>query len=306
MRPITLSAVFLGLLCSAAIAGKPSSGGGGGSPPPNPDIAYESLSGNSDKLIVGASNGTNASTLYSGPSAFRFDLAPRSQHQIALVDSTTSATVRLLTYSQTGTGAFATTSNVSLTPARRGSNVDFSPDGTKLAYACNSNGIDSEQLCVYDLTTHAVTIWGSDSFYWDLAWFRGGASIAYSTEDNDGMSRLHEIAGPGQSPQVIFTSKGDIDVDASRTNPNALVLAYHDEAGNARIGLWQDGSFIDPDLAHSTVGFFGELSCNDTHLVYLGPPNTSPDWYIRDLTTGLSTTFSKQNLRWVQYWPTCS
>jgi len=305
MRQAILSAAFVILLCGTAIAGKPS-GGGGGSPPPNPDIAYEQLSGNSNKLIVSASNGTNASTLYTGASAFRFDLGPRSQRQIALVDSTVGATVRLLTYSQTGTGAFATTSNVSLTAARRGSNVDFSPDGTKLAYACNPNGIDSEQLCVYDLSTQAVTVWGSDSFYWDLAWFRNGTSVVYSTEDSDGMSRLHEIAGPGQAPQVIFTTRGDLDLDASRTNPNALVLSYHDSAGNAVIGLWQDGNFIDPNLAHSSVGFYGELSCDDKQLVYLGPPNTSPDWYIRDLTTGLSTTFSKQYLHWVQFWPTCS
>jgi Prolyl oligopeptidase, N-terminal beta-propeller domain len=307
MRHVGLFVGLAALLSSSALAGKPSHGG---SPPPNPQIAYESLSGSSYKLIVSDENGTNASTLYSSASPIRFDLAPRSQHQIAIVDSSTSAALRLLTYGQTGSGSFAATSTVVLDTGayapRRGSSLDFSPDGTKLAYACNSNGIDTEHLCVYDLSTQSASEWGSDSFYWDLVWFRGGAAIAYSTEDPDGNSRLHEIDGAGSNPQVIFTTKGDLDLDSARTDPDALVLDYHDVAGNALVGLWRDGNFIDPNLAHGTIGFFGETNCTDTKLVYLGPPNNSPDWYIRDLNTGLSTTFSRSYLHWVQFWPTCS
>jgi len=306
MRRVALCVVIAVSLCPPAIAGKPS--GGGGSTAPNPQIAYEVLSGKSNKLVVSDENGTNASTLFSSALAFHFDLAPRSQHQIAIVDS--SSALRLLTYGVTGTGAFATTANVVLDTGayapRRNSNVDFSPDGTKLAYACNSNGVDSEHLCVYDLTAQSASEWGTDSFYWDLAWFRGGGAIAYSTEDADGVTRLHEIDGAGATPQVIFETRSDLYLDASRTNANALVLDYHDTAGNALIGLWQDGNFIDPDLAHSSVGFFGETNCRDDELAYLGPPNTSPDWYIRSLTSGLSTTFSKTYLHWVQFWPTCS
>jgi hypothetical protein len=308
MRYSAAAALVWLALSSPAVGGKP--GGGGGGTLPNPEIAYEALSGKSDKLIVSDENGTNASTLYTSSQAFRFDLAPRSQRQIAIIDNSTTTPLRLLTYAQTGTGAFAATGVVVLATAanapRRGSNVDFSPDGSKLAYACNPNGIDAEQLCVFDLATNSSAVWGSASFYWDLAWFRGGSAIAYSTEDADGFSRLHEIDGPGATPQDLFTTKGDIDVDAARTNPNALVITYHDTAGNALTGLWQDGAFIDPNMTNTTVSFFSEPNCDDTELAYLGPPNTSPDWYIRDLTTGLTRVFSKNNLHWVQFWPTCS
>jgi uncharacterized membrane protein len=303
MRYLSTAAVLCITVATAANGGKP---GGGGSPPPNPQVAYETLGGSAYKLIVSDENGTNASTLYRSNSFFRFDLAPRSQRQIAMVDSTTTSMVRLLTYGQTGTGAFAATGTQTLAPARRGSNVDFSPDGTKLAYACDSNNVDSEHLCVYDLASGTVTVWGSDSYYWDLAWFRGGAAIAYSTEDSDGITRLREIDGPGATPQVIFTTKGDLYLDAARSDPDALVLSYHDEAGNALIGLWKDGNFIDPNLANLSVAFFGETNCTDTEVAFLGPPNTSPDWYIRDLTSGLTTTFSRTDYRWVQFWPTCS
>ena len=104
----------------------------------------------------------------------------------------------------------------------------------------------------------------------------------------------------------MFATKSDLYIADVHTNPNALILDYSDPAGNALIGLWQDGSFLDPNLASSTTGFFGELSCDDKLLAYLGPPNNSPSWYIRDLTTGLTSRFSRTYYHWVQFWPTCS
>jgi hypothetical protein len=304
-----LTAIILSLALFGPVSAPTAAAAGSGSLP-NPQVAYEWLGGKSNKLVVSDENGSNASTLYSSAQFFRFDLAPRSQRQIALIDDSTTPALRLLTYTQTGTGGFAASSvavlNTGADAPRRGSNVDFSPDGSKIAYACDSNGVDTEHLCVFDLGTNTVTVWGSDSFYWDFAWFRGGAAIAYSTEDSDGITRLHEIDGPGATPQVVFTTKSDLYLDASRTNPNALVLNYHDANGNALTGLWQDGSFIDPNLTNSTVSFFGELSCNDSELAYLGPPNNSPDWYIRDLGTTQTRVFSKTYYRWVQFWPTCS
>jgi hypothetical protein len=291
-------------LSTAAFAGKTAT--------PNPQIAYLALSGQSSKLYVANEDGSNLATLYSSATAFRFDLAPRSQHQIAIIDSSTSSTLKLLTYAPTTSGSFVATGVQTLAPARRGGFPDFSPDGTKIAYPCNPNNVDSEQLCVYDLTTSTSTVWGTDSFYWDLAWFRGGASIAYSTSDSDGFDRLHEITGPGATPTAIFATKGDLYLDAARTNPDALVLNYND-AGSAVTGLWQAptagdplGHFINANMTNSTFSFYSELNCNDTKVVYLGPPNTSSNWYIRDLTTGLSTIFSRSSLHWVQYWPTCS
>jgi hypothetical protein len=307
MRHLLMTAAFASLLCGTAIAGKPSSGG---SPPPNPEVAYEVRSGNSNKLMVSNADGTNASTLYSSASPIRFDLAPRSQRQIAISNnSTTDPAILLLSYTQTGSGTFAASgAPIRLATARRNTNVDFSPDGTKLAFACNSNNIDSEQLCVYDLASGTTAVWGSASFYWDLAWFRGGASIAYSapkTDDTTG-DILYEITGQGMTPTPLLNDRGEIDFDAARTDPDALVLDYHDAQGNAFIGLWKNGSFLDPDLTHNTFAFYGELNCNDSELVYQGPPNKTPTWYIRDLTSGLTTKFGSQSDGWVQFWPTCS
>jgi hypothetical protein len=303
----------LALLCIAvatAAASKPGGGGGGTShgSAPNPEIAYISSGGNTSKLVVSNEDGTNANTLYSSSDFLRFDLAPRAQHQIAVsIASTTDPSIVLLSYDVTGTGAFATTATRRIASVRRGTFVDFSPDGTKLAFACCSNG-QTETLVVYDLTTNTTTPWATDSFFWDVAWFRDGNSIAYSAPNSDGSAgdTLYEVPGPGMTPQPLLKDASDIYFDASRTDPDALVVNYHDAAGNALTELWRNGSFVDANLTNSTVSFFGELNCRDTELAFLGPPNNSPAWYIRDLTTGLTRLFSRTYYHWVQFWPTCS
>jgi hypothetical protein len=300
------------LLCvaaaTAAVASKPSGGGSGHGSAPNPEIAYVSGSTKTSTLVVANEDGTNASTLYSSSAPLKFDLAPRGQHQIAVsISSTTDPSIVLLSYDVTGTGAFATTATRRIASARRGTVVDFSPDGTKLAFACCSNG-QTETLVVYDLTTNTTTPWATDTFFWDVAWFRGGNSIAYSAPNADGSAgnTLYEVPGAGVAPQPLLTDRSDIYFDASRTDPDALVVNYHDAAGNALTGLWRNGSFADPNLAANTVSFFSELSCNDKEMAYLGPPNNSPAWYIRDLTTGLTRLFSRTYYHWVQFWPTCA
>ena len=151
-RSVNLALILIAL--SGPAAAKPTGGGGSA---PNPEIAYVSNSGKTSKLIVANEDGTNASTLYSASFPLRFDLAPRGQHQIAVsVGSTTDPAIFLLTYDVTGTGAFATTSTKRIASARRGSDVDFSPDGTELAFACCSNG-QTEKLVVYDLTSGTTT-----------------------------------------------------------------------------------------------------------------------------------------------------
>jgi hypothetical protein len=305
----TASFALLFVAVATAAASKPSGGGGTShGSTPNPEIAYQSSSGNTFKLIVANEDGTNANTLYSSSAPLRFDLAPRAQHQIAIsISSTTDPAIVLLSYDVTGTGAFAATGTTRIASARRGTFVDFSPDGTKLAFACCSNG-QTETLVVYDLTTNTTTPWATDTFFWDVAWFRGGNSIAYSVPNADGSAgdTLYEVPGPGMMPQPLLKDSSEIYFDAARTDPDALVVNYHDATGNALTGLWRNGSFVDPNLANNTVSLFSELSCNDKELAYLGPPNNSPAWYIRDLGTGLTRLFSRTYYHWVQFWPTCN
>lgn len=293
------------LLASTALDAKPAS------PPPNPQVAYAALGGQSNKLYVSDENGTNANTLFTSATAFRFDLAPRAQRQIAIVDgSLTNPQLQLLTYGSNGAGGFTTTSVVPLASARRGSNVSFSPDGSRIAYACCSNG-NTEKLMVYDLGSNSTTEWATGAFFWDMTWFRSGASIAYV---DDTEAHVYEVTSPGSAAQLIFSSRGSIYLDASHTNRDALVISYNDSAGNALTGLWQapttgdpSGHFINANLTNGTTSFNGDLNCDDSELAFLGPPNKTPTWYIRSLTSGLTSLFSRSSsIHWLQFWPTCS
>jgi hypothetical protein len=292
------------LLSSASFAAKPPS-----SPPPsaNPQIAYRMLSGKAVKLIVADENNTNASTLYTGAGSFTFDLGPRAQRQIAIADGTANnVDLKLLTYTTTGSGTFAPSSVVTLTSARRGTAIDFSPDGTRIAYACCSDG-NTEKLAVYNLTDGSITYWATDVFFWDIAWFRGGTTLAYATLIP---LEVREVTAPEATPQLLYSNgQGELSLDSSRTNPNRLVISYNDTTGAARIGLWEDGSgFLNSDLANSARSWQGTLNCDDTKLAYLGVQYTSGSqaFYIRNLNSGVTSQVSKNSNILLQMWPSCS
>ena len=311
MRKILAAALVL-MLASTGLPAKPPSGGGGGggggggsSPPPNAEVGYRSASGKSVKLMVANADGTNATALYSSSASFSFDLGPPSKQALAIVDHATNSRLRLLTYETSGSGYLQQVSVDDLTAADRSSPIDFSPDGTKIAYMCCSNGIDSFELRVYDLTSRSSTVWGRAPFYWSVAWFRGGNSIAYSTHE-PGRSQVFELTGPGATPQLLYTSGGEINIDASHADSNSLLLSYNDEGGDARIGLFDadSKSFSDPDLANSARSFFGNLDCSDRRLAYMRPTNSGMQaFYIRELNTGLESLFAKAaNIR-LQFFP---
>lgn len=291
----------LGSLClsSASVAATPSASSS------EPQIALRLPDGKGTKLVVATESGYNPMTLYTTATSFRFDLAPRGQRQVAIVvGSGSSASLKLLTYTVNGSGVYVQSDLVTLAPARSGSNVDFSPDGTKIAYACCSDGTN-EKLAVYNLIDKSITYWATAPYFWDLAWFKGGASIAYSTLSP---VRLYELTGPGATPQLLYTGRGELNIDSSRTNPETLVLSYNDVSGDARIGLWKAGSFSDPDLANSARSWVGTLNCTDKKLAYGGVQNNSGSqaFYVRDLTTGLVTLTSRNANVMPQFWPTCS
>ena len=305
MRKLIIVAVGLSIGLTL-VAAKPGGGGGGGAaPPPNPQIAYRLLSGKSVKLVVANEDNSNQATLYTSPKPFNFDLAPHAQRQIGLSTGTGAASrLSLLTYTVTGSGTFATSGIVDLTPAREGTRMDFSPDGRRIAYACCFDGTN-ETLAVYDLDDGSVTHWATGPFFWDFAWFRDGGAIAFSTI---GPTRLYELAGPGAEPILLHSGQGEINVDASRTNPDQLVVSYNDSAGDARIGLFEGGGFVDGDIANSARAWQGTLNCHDTKLAYMGVQNNSGSqaFYIRDLTSGLNSLVSKNSNITLQFWPTCA
>jgi WD40 repeat protein len=286
----------------------------GKAPPPvaaNPQVAYVASSGKVLKLYVADETGANVTALFTSATPFSIDLAPRSQRQIAV---TTDHSLQLLTFTQTSTGTLAAVdSPMWLAPAKGASVVDFSPDGRRIAYSCCDGG--GNALMVYDLDTGVSTMWATGQYVWDVAWFRNGASLAFSTSGAGGRGEVYEINQPGGVPQLLFTDATFVDFDSSRTNPDALVLNYHDNSGKAFAGLWQAptsadpfGGFLVADLTNRSPTFKATMNCDDQKLAYMGSttPSGGQVYFIRNLLTAQETIFQKLSNIQLQFWPTCS
>jgi hypothetical protein len=306
------SAFMLALTSFAAVpaaAGKPPSS------PPNQQVAYRLLNSNQSSLVFANEDGSATSTVYSGPAPFRFDLGPRVNgvRQVAIVQNLSSgrtARVLLVTTSLNSSGLLVgSVPQLLAEDARASSSISFSPDGRKLAYACCSDG-QQESLVVRDLDTGQVTTWARAPYYWDIQWFRGGSSLAYSTL---GPTEVYEVAGPMAAPTLLIRPRsdgsGEVVLDAVNGQPDKLLLSYNDTSGAARIGIWNavTSDFDNSDLANTTMSFHGNLNCTNSKLAFLGTGSSSGGqvWYIRDLTTNLNSRFRRDSNILLQFWPTC-
>ena len=300
MRYVVSSLIGALLVSSVSFAAKPPP-----SPPPpssGPDLGLRLPNGKGTKLVLANENGSGQMTIYTSPTSFRFDLAPRALQKVAIIDGSSSASqLKLLSYS-INSGVYVQSGVQDLAPARSGSPVDFSPDGSKIAYVCCSNGT-TEKLVVYDRGDGSITEWATADYFWDVAWYKGGLAFSRMLP-----IRLYAISGPGANPELLWTGQGELTLSSANTDTDALVLSYNDTSGAARIGLWKDGSFVNSDLANSAQSWWGSLNCTDTKLVYGGVQNTSGSqaYYVRDLTTNSTTLTSKNSNVMPQFWPTCS
>lgn len=287
------------LLASTLIGAKP------GSTPFDPQVAFTILTG-STELRVTNENGANSATLYSVRENISIDTAPRAQHEIAIGEVNS---LKLLSYTSDATGV--KTSSVSTlysAGSERIGDVDFSPDGSKIAFVQGFT-----KLMVYDRNAPVgpgnPSLWATDPvFIGKIVWYKGGSAIAYigplGTGPNQG---VYEIAGAG-SPPTLLLQEVNVDlIDAARTDTDALVVTYNRGPG-PRVGLWKAGNYLNENLANNTFSDFGTLNCNDTKLLY-GAPDQKGQliWYIRDLGTGINSLYTKTlRVRQTQFWPTCS
>jgi WD40 repeat protein len=289
-------AAALLLTTTPLAAGKP------GSTTFDPEIAYTILTGSTELRVTDAT-GSKSATLYSVRENINIDVAPRSQHQVAISEINT---LKLLTYASDSTGVRTTSiDSIYSGGSERVDRVDFSPDGSKVAFAQGAT-----KLMVLDLTQPLGSgnplQWAQDPiFVGELTWYKGGTAIAYV----DGNANVLEVSGPGATPTLLLHEPNIDLIDASRTDPDALLVTYNRPGPQGpKAGLWKAGAYINETLTGSTFTDFATLSCDDTKLVY-GTPDTKGQliWRIRDLTSGADTLYTKTlRVRQTQFVPTCA
>jgi hypothetical protein len=297
LHRLCLAAALL-VTAAPAIPGKP------GSTTFEPEIAYTLLTGSTELHITDAT-GAKSATLYSVRQNINIDMSTRSQRQIAISEV---SSLKLLTYSVDSTGV-KTTSLVPLYSAgsERIDDVDFSPDGTKIAFVQGAN-----KLMVLDLS-QAVgpgnpVQWAADPvFIGQIAWYKGGAAIAYVGPLGTSPDQyVFEVAGAGATPVPLLHELNIDMIDASRTDPDALVVTYNRNPG-PRAGLWKAGAYVDDDLTNGVFSDFASLNCDDTKLMY-GTPDSKGQliWRIRNLSTDADALYTKTlRVRHTQFVPTC-
>jgi hypothetical protein len=308
MRHVISAVIGSVLISTPTLAAKPPASNA------NPQVAYVTLGGTKVQLKVADVTGANAQILYTSPTSFRFDLAPRAQQQVAI--SGRDGKLRLLTYTTNGSGQLsAVGAPVELAPATSGLNVAFSRDGRRIAYACCDGG-GPQALMVYDLDTQTATKWADIGFLWDAAFLRtGGTSLVYGDPNQSGGQDLYEITAPGATPKLLYHDRSNFYFSAANENHDAIATEYHDTAGNAFVGLWQvpvgdetQGHFLTPNRTNRSLAFFPELSCDDRKLAYMSSttPSGGQVFFVKDLVTGQDTTFAKLSNIQLQFWPTCN
>ena len=270
-----------------------------------PELAYTILTG-STELRITDETGTKSATLYSVRQNLNIDLAPRSQQQIAISEVNA---LKLLTYAADSSGVRTTSVNTIYSAgSERIDDVDFSPDGSKIAFVQGS-----KKLMVLDLSQPLSASnplqWTADPvFIGQIAWYKGGSAIAYVGPLGTNPDQyVFEVAGPGATPSTLLHEVNVDMIDAARTDPDALVVTYNRNPG-PRVGLWKGGAYVDEDLTNGAFSDFASLNCDDTKLVY-GTPDTKGQliWRIRNLATGGDALYTKTlRVRHTQFLPTCA
>ena len=294
-------AVALLLTGAMAVAGKP------GSTTFEPELAYTILTGSTELRVTDAT-GTKSATLYSIRENIDIDLSPRAQRQIAIGELNS---LKLLTYSVDSSGVKTTSVTPLYTGAARIDDVDFSPDGTKIAF---TEGFT--RLMVLDLAQPVSptnpTQWASDpgGFIGQVTWYKGGAAIAYIGPLGSGTDQVvYEVTAPGATPTPLLQEPQFDSIDASHADPDSLVVSYNRPGPQGpRVGLWKAGGYVNASLAGNVFSDYGSVNCDDSKVAY-GTPDSKGQliWYIRQLPNGPSTLYTKTlRVRQTQFMPTCA
>lgn len=295
-----LTALIVVALATSAPAQK------GGKPKPgaslNPEIAYTYASGNYMDLRLANEDATGAVTLHrSGYGAIsQFDLGPRAQRQIALIDD---RDLKLLTYEPTGSGSVQTV-GVETIYAGPGdvTSLSFSPDGSTVAFFAVSDGTGGI-IRYYDVATGTISDGATIGFAFYMAWYHDGSGLVYANCDDQCSSySVHEALLDG-STRVLLTEANIEHVDTARTSKDLLISYSRPGLNEIRVGLWRNGSYSNERVV---AGLLAHFNCDDSRFIYRGYARMKRPTYKYSFASNTSSTFSTDSdIHHTDWMPTC-
>jgi Tol biopolymer transport system component len=108
---------------------------------------------------------------------------------------------------------------------------NWSPDGTRLAYACAKRGLPTPNLCLLSATGSDLRLllpanWRAQ----DVAWSPDGRRIAFSgTAPGDGYLHLYTVNADGGAPELLSVVKNTIHETRPAWSPDGSMVAFESQ-----------------------------------------------------------------------------
>ena len=267
MKNRRMALMALVMVSSVAFAGPR----GTGSPPPPfvPEIGYTYSSGrNSSELRLSNREGTAAILVHRSNIAQgipKYDLAPPNvdrRPNIAFIekDGTGRMLIKLTTWYRDADGNVRVSTPTTLLTTSSATyqevmDVEFSPDGTKLAYMIAPASLERE-IYIYDLLLDKTELLIKTNSGFSLAWHASGNHLYYDTfpDENSGLKFVFRVpTNQGvQSAGQLFISRTGIIGDLEVTRPystyyiDGLIVSYS-EGGANRVAFYKDDGVASPE-----------------------------------------------------------
>lgn len=275
----------------------------------HPEIAYSYATRNGPEVRISNREGTAAKVLYRGHFS-ALDMAPRSGQMVAFLAQ--DPTVQDNRFLHLQGWIVDSAGNIVLTPLRtlaqgKISHIDFSPDGSSIAFTSKNGIAGHEDIWIADVATGAVRQVGTEKLQ-ELTWSGDGKFLYYRYHtyiNGVHKSTLYRLSVGGGAPVALASEIGINGIDTARRTAatgegdTGLILSVkREETGESlRIGSW-DGSSVD-QLGRPALAFFNlrgkdaHYSCNNGSIIYKEETrNNYQNTKIYDVATGVSSTFS--------------
>lgn len=289
-----------------------------------PEIGYTYNTSRSSDLRLSNREGTAAILVHRAPTSAvirAFDLAPRGVNRITFIEQGAdfAKVLKLSTWRTDDAGNIKVTPSEQLYTGPGKDNlfeVEFSPDGQKLAFWVSGNGFS--RVLVHDFGTGTVTplVEGHGGF--GLSWHPSGKFLYYYQAGNGGSNVFRVPTDQGQQTTgTAVAFYGQIhDIDTSRPgttgDANGFMVSYRNPATN-RINTafyTDDGSTatlakIYNDATGAVLpSLLGHYNCENTKFIYRISDTIKRDVAYYDIATRQKTSFSTDsNINFTDWMP---
>lgn len=300
MRKHLISAALALVLGSTAFAAKPPSVGG----TTDPKLGYVTiLSSGARELRLANEDGTGSVKLASTANhgQMTLSLGPHASGKISYNDG---GNLHLLTYEIGATGPRTVSDVVIVSTTSRGFPYHrFSPTGANIVYVMPG----TNDMYLYNVGSgqSSPLLSVTDGYIADLDFSHDGTSVIFSVTNsiNSTQVEFRSVPVAGGSPTVLPISGQYGDFRVGHQDDRIVADTMGNPSAAFKL-ISADGNTV----TSLTTGYVPDLRCDDAVVVFQrinGDRQSTVSLLKYEITTGITTTFSKSGNYWPDYFPDC-